>query len=147
MESEYGYSINKVILAGKIGTVPQLQKLSNGTPLCYFSLSVIEKWTSPDGQPMERNNWFKIEVLGKNAEYVFDTVKKNQWFLIDGYLRYEKYDEEKSIVKVRAFSISPLNPTIMGVTNETVGKTKESRKQNTGNVCDGKPRICAEIPV
>jgi single stranded DNA-binding protein len=117
---EYGYSINKVILGGKVGTVPQLQKLSNNTPLCYFSLSVTEKWTSADGQPMERNNWFKIEVLGKNAEFAFDTVRKGQWYLIDGYLRYEKYDEEKSIVKVRAFSVSPLNPLI-----EPVGGNKD----------------------
>jgi len=101
--------VNKVLISGKVGTVPQLQRLSNYTHLCYFSLSTIERWTSPDGQPMERNNWFKIEVLGKNAEYAAETVKKGDYYLIDGYLRYEKYEEKRSIVKIRAYSLRLLN--------------------------------------
>ena len=123
-----GVSVNKVLVSGKVGTVPQLQKLSNQTNLCYFSLSVLERWTSADGKPMERNNWFKIEVLGRNAEYAFNTVKKNDWYFVDGYLRYEKYDDNKSIVKIRAFSVLPLVPKIGG-SNEVKGKTVGNRKQ------------------
>lgn len=102
------FNINKVIMSGRAGNTPRLQTLSNGTQLCYFSLSVTEKWETQDGQPMERNNWFKIEVLGKNADAAFNKVKKNNWYLIDGYLRHEKFEENKSIVKIRAYSVKLL---------------------------------------
>lgn len=125
--------INKVLLSGKVGTVPQLQKLSNQTHLCYFSLSVMERWTSSDGQPMERNNWFKVEVLGKNAHYAFNAVKKGETYFIDGYLRFEKYtkdDGDKSIVKVRAFSVVPLSSGNGGSICENQYQARNPEEEN-----------------
>jgi len=103
--------INKVLLCGTVRTDPQLQLLSNNTELCYFSLSFPERWVSNDGQPMERMNWVKVEVLGKPGVEAHKKLTKGKEIFIDGYLRYEKYTKdlkERSIAKLRVFNLMPI---------------------------------------
>ena len=99
--------INKVFMTGVAETAPVLTTLpQTRTPLCYFTLRVEERFTSNKAIPTVRVNYFRIESLGRQAEFSYNRVKRGCRYLVDGYLRQENSVSNRiDHVKVRSFGI------------------------------------------
>lgn len=99
--------INKVFMTGVAETAPVLTTLpQTKTPLCYFTLRVEERFTSNRSVPTIRANYFRVESLGRQAEFSYNKVKKGGRYLVDGYLRQENSTSNRiDHVKVRSFGI------------------------------------------
>lgn len=98
--------INKVWLSGLVITPPTLTKISEKTPLASFTLQVNERFRDRTGQAQVKPNLIRLEALGKNAESVADRVKEGKRYVVDGYLRQDRYGESDEI-RVRTFAVYP----------------------------------------
>jgi len=96
--------INKVWLSGVVVSQPVLTKLSGRTPFTSFILQVNEHYQNKQGATQTKQNFIKIECLGKNAEPTSEKVKEGKRFIVDGYIRQDKVNNT-DMVKVRAFAI------------------------------------------
>lgn len=98
--------MNYVFLRGEIATLPTLTvKQNERTQVCVFSLKTIERWRDPDGKPCNRTDFFKIEVLGRNAQKAVN-LRPGDTALIVGYLRtIPGANGRPSETRVRAFSV------------------------------------------
>lgn len=98
---------NKVFLSGIIETEPILSTLpQSGTPFCYFTIRVDEKFLRDGAGWTTRPNYFRIECLGKQASTSFKKVKLGGRYFVDGYLRQENSSVGKiDVVKVRSYGV------------------------------------------
>jgi single-stranded DNA-binding protein len=98
---------NKVFLSGVVETEPILSTLpQSGTPLCYFTLRVDEKFLSEGKTWIVRPNYFRVECLGRQATSSFKKVRLGGRYFVDGYLRQENSTVNKiDIVKVRSYGV------------------------------------------
>lgn len=74
----------KIILVGNLGRDPQMNYTQSGTPVTNFSMATNEKWTSQDGQPMEKVTWWKVSVWGRSAEACNQYLVKGRQVLVEG---------------------------------------------------------------
>ena len=106
-DSDLDHFINNVVLIGAIDGEVYTKVLSSNTEMSFFNLLFIEKWKTYGGKEAVKNNWIKVEMLGNNvAKYQEFTT--GQGVIIDGFLRYEKYADDREITKIRAFSVQPI---------------------------------------
>ena len=97
--------INKVWLSGVVVSQPILTKLSGRTPFTSFTLQVNEHFQNKQGVTQTKQNFIKIECLGKNAASTAEKVKEGKRFIVDGYIRQDRDRANIDFVKVRAFAV------------------------------------------
>lgn len=99
--------LNKVFLSGIVESEPVMTTLpKSGTPMCYFTLRVDERFISGKNAEVIRPNYFRIESIGKQAQTSFQKVKYGGKYFVDGYLRQENSLSNKiDIVKVRSYGV------------------------------------------
>lgn len=85
-------SVNKAIIIGHLGRVPEVRFTPNGRALCKFPVASTEKWTDNDGNKQERTEWFNIVVWGKQAEIAGQYLSKGKQVYIDGSIQYRQYE-------------------------------------------------------
>ena len=96
--------VNKVWLRGHVRTHPKIRNISDRTKLTSFMISVMEEWEGRDGERKSHRNDVTVEVLGRDAESIFDKLSPGDWVTVDGYLRSEQYKGRTSLT-VRVFNI------------------------------------------
>ena len=62
-------SLNKVLLIGRLGRDPEMRYTASGQPVANFSIATDETYTSKDGQKVEKTEWHRIVVWGKQAKF------------------------------------------------------------------------------
>jgi len=87
-----GKSVNKVILLGNVGQVPEV-KTNNGKPRASLSLATNERFKV--GEKWEdRTEWHRVVFFGRLAEIVRDYVSKGSKLYIEGRLRTYKWEDD-----------------------------------------------------
>jgi len=104
---ELDHSINNVVLVGSIDGEVYTKVLSSNTEMSFFNLLFIEKWKTYSGTEATKNNWIKVEMLGNNVSKYHELIA-GCGVIIDGFLRYEKYADDREITKIRAFSVQAI---------------------------------------
>ena len=82
-------SINKVILVGHVGNVPDVRYTKEGRPVSTFSLAtheLIKRASSEEGE--EHTEWHNILAWGKIGEFVEQYIKKGQHQLRRGRIYF-----------------------------------------------------------
>lgn len=78
--------LNKVFLLGNVGKDPVMVSNPNGVPIAKFSLATHEMQKSPDGKYVESTEWHEVVVVGSQASFVINNVKKGKHLLVEGSL-------------------------------------------------------------
>jgi single-strand DNA-binding protein len=71
-------SLNKVLLIGRLGRDPEMRYTPSGQPVANFSIATDETYTSKDGQKVEKTEWHRIVVWGKQAEFCGNYLAKGR---------------------------------------------------------------------
>ena len=87
--------INKVILIGNVGKVPEIRTTAAGKKVAKFSLATSEKHKSQGGETIISTSWHNIVIWDKLAEIAEKYVKKGMMLYIDGKINYGKYDDRE----------------------------------------------------
>lgn len=77
----------KVIIAGNLGSDPEMRYMPDGTPVTNFSVATNRRWTDPAGEQKEETVWFRVSVWRRQAEVANEYLSKGRQVLIEGRLR------------------------------------------------------------
>ena len=107
-------SLNKVQLIGRIGKDPEMRFTPSGQPVANFSLATDESYTNKDGQKVEKTEWHRIVVWGKQAEFVGNHLAKGRLIYVEGKLETRKWTDkdnvEKYTTEIKAERVVALSP-------------------------------------
>jgi len=121
------FSVNKVLLAGRLTRDPELRFITTGTAICSFGLAVNEKYKVGDDWK-EKVHFIDITVWGKQGENVAQYLNKGSQALIDGKLNYQTWEtdgQKRSKLEVMAHSVQFLD----GKKTDKDDKKTEQREQ------------------
>ncbi len=106
-------SVNKVILVGHLGGVPESRYTPSGSAVTNFNLATNESWRKSDGENEEHTEWHRCVLWGKLAERAKEYLKKGQMIYLEGRLRTRNW-EDKDGVKRYTTEVIADNFTMLG---------------------------------
>ena len=87
------YSLNKVILIGRLGADPVGRYTKKGQSTCSFSIATNEKWKNKEGKWSEHVEWHSIVAWGPLADFASSSLEKGQMVQIEGMLRTRSWED------------------------------------------------------
>lgn len=89
-----GFTVNKVIIIGRLGTDPKTGNTGGGSNYANLSIATSEKWTGKDGQKQERTEWHNVTVWGKTAENCGKYLTKGSEVYVEGKLQTRTWEKD-----------------------------------------------------
>lgn len=86
------FSINRVVLVGRLTRDPELRALPSGTSVSGMRLACNSYRREPDGELTERPNFFDVSVYGGAAESVARYMRRGSRVAIDGRLEWREWE-------------------------------------------------------
>ena len=86
------FSINRVVLIGRLTRDPELRALPSGTSVCGLRLACNSSWRDADGDAHERAHFFDVSVYGAPAESVSRFMRKGSRVAVDGRLEWREWE-------------------------------------------------------
>ena len=78
----------KVVIAGNLGTDPEMRYMPDGTAVTNFSVATNRRWTDrASGEPREETTWFRVSAWRQQAEIANEYLSKGRQVLVEGRLR------------------------------------------------------------
>lgn len=89
-------SVNKVILVGNLGRDAETKFTGNGFAIARFSLATTDRRKdSKTGEWVDKTEWHRIVLLGKQAESLQDYLKKGKQIYVEGRLETRSWDDKE----------------------------------------------------
>jgi len=118
------YSMNRVILIGRLGRDPEVRYTNSGDAVANLSLATSETWKDKNGERQERTEWHKIVVFRNRAEFAKEYLSKGRMLAIEGKLRTRDW-EDKNGNKRYTTEILANTLTILDGRKDRAGKMEE----------------------
>ncbi|MFQ6016243.1 MAG: single-stranded DNA-binding protein [Anaerolineae bacterium] len=74
----------KIVIAGHLGSDPEMRYTPSGTPVTNFSVATNRRWTDAEGQSREETTWFRVITWGRLAETCNQYLTKGRAVLVEG---------------------------------------------------------------
>jgi single-strand DNA-binding protein len=106
-------SVNKVILVGNLGGLPELKHTPGGKAVASFSIATSESWTDKEGKRENRTEWHKVVAWNQLAELCGKFLDKGSKVYLEGKLQTRSYDKDgitRYVTEVVAADIQFLSP-------------------------------------
>lgn len=87
-------NLNRATLIGRLGRDPETSYLSNGTPVCKFSIATSKKWRNKEGVNQEKTEWHNIVVWSKLAELCQGSISKGNRVYVEGEIQTRSWDDK-----------------------------------------------------
>ncbi|HCM8928456.1 TPA: single-stranded DNA-binding protein [Salmonella enterica subsp. enterica serovar Paratyphi B] len=136
--------INKVILIGFLGNVPEIRYMPNGNAVAHFSLATSETWRSKQtGEMKELTEWHRVVLFGKLAEVAGEYLRKGSQVYIEGQLRTRSWDDNNGVTRYTTEVIVNTTGTMQMLGNrqnglaQNVGGGSQPPQQQQGNQPSG----------
>lgn len=160
-------TLNKVMLIGRLGRDPELRYTPSGQPVANFSIATDESYTTKDGQRVERTEWHRIVVWGKQAEFCGNYLSKGRLVYVEGRLETRKWQDnqgqDRTTTEVRADRVLGLDsrpageggyapaPEVRGAAGAAAAYGPEADRihgseEDTGPVFPGKASQMDDVP-
>jgi single-strand DNA-binding protein len=86
------FSINRVVLVGRLTRDPELRGLPSGVSVCGLRIACSSSRKDADGDYHEKPNFFDVSVYGGAAESVTLYMRKGSRVAIDGRLEWREWE-------------------------------------------------------
>jgi single-strand DNA-binding protein len=107
------FTINRVVLVGRLTRDPELRALPSGSTVCSLRLACNSSRRDAEGEYQERPNFFDVNVYGASAETVSRYMGKGSRVAIDGRLEWREWEtaeqEKRQAVSVVADTVQFLD--------------------------------------
>lgn len=81
--------LNKVILKGNVGHIPEIKLTQQGKQIAIFSLATSFSWKDSDGEWQTHVDWHRVIVFRKSTVgWIKDVLKKGDTVYVEGKLSY-----------------------------------------------------------
>jgi single-strand DNA-binding protein len=84
-------SLNKAMIIGRLGRDPELRYTQSGQPIVNFNLATDESYTNQQGERVDKAEWHKIVVFGRQAEPCATYLSKGSLVYVEGSLQTRKW--------------------------------------------------------
>lgn len=88
-------SLNKVMLLGYLGADITLNYMQNGNPVANMNIATSESYTGQDGNRVQKTEWHKVIVFGRQAENCNNYLHKGSQVFIEGKLQTRKWQDKQ----------------------------------------------------
>jgi single-strand DNA-binding protein len=94
-------SLNKVMLIGNVGNVPEVRATPNGARVAQFNLATTRTWNGPSGDKQEKTEWHRCVLWtgrasgGGLADVVERYVRKGDRLYIEGSIEYRQWQDRE----------------------------------------------------
>jgi single-strand DNA-binding protein len=85
-------SLNKVMLIGRLGGNPQMNKTGDGTPVCNFTIATNEDFMRGD-EKIQNTTWHQVSVFSSLAELCQKWLKKGDLVYVEGKIKRKEYED------------------------------------------------------
>ena len=107
-------SLNKVMLIGRLGIDPELRYTQSGQPVANFRMATDESYRGQDGNMVERTEWHRVSVWGRQAETVSNYLRKGSQVYVEGSLQTRKWQaqdgSDRYTTEIKAMRVQFLDP-------------------------------------
>jgi single-strand DNA-binding protein len=86
------FSINRVVLVGRLTRDPELRTLPSGASVCSLRIACNSSRRDAEGDFHERPNFFDVSVYGGAAESVGQYMRKGSRVGVDGRLEWREWE-------------------------------------------------------
>jgi single-strand DNA-binding protein len=86
------FTINRVVLVGRLTRDPELRALPSGTSVCSLRIACNSFRKDSDGELIERPNYFDVSVYGPHGESVSRYMHRGSRVGIDGRLEWREWE-------------------------------------------------------
>jgi single-strand DNA-binding protein len=86
------FTINRVVLVGRLTREPELRALPSGLSVCPIRVACNSARRSTEGDYEEKPNYFDVNVYGASAENVSRYMHKGSRVAIDGRLEWREWE-------------------------------------------------------
>jgi single-strand DNA-binding protein len=86
------FSINRVVLVGRLTRDPELRALPSGVSVCGLRIACNSSRRDADGEFVERPNFFDVSVFGASADSVGRYMQKGSRVGVDGRLEWREWE-------------------------------------------------------
>lgn len=108
------FSINRVVLVGRLTRDPELRGLPSGTSVCGLRIACSSSRKDAEGDYHERPNFFDVSVYGGAAESVSRYTRKGSRVAVDGRLEWREWEttehQKRQAVSIVADTVQFLDP-------------------------------------
>jgi len=87
--------VNKVILVGRVGMVPEVKYTHDGRPIARFSLATHRIYRDRKGDRREETEWHRVVSFGKLAEICDRYLDKGRAIYVEGHLQTRKWSDKE----------------------------------------------------
>jgi single-strand DNA-binding protein len=106
------FSINRVVLVGRLTRDPELRALPSGTSVCSLRVACNSSRRDGEGEYQERPNFFDVSVYRSSAESVSRYLRKGSRVGVDGRLEWREWetaDQKRQAVSIVADTVQFLD--------------------------------------
>jgi single-strand DNA-binding protein len=86
------FTINRVVLVGRLTRDPELRALPSGTSVCSLRIACNSFRKDSDGELIERPNYFDVSVYGAAGESVSRYMRRGSRVGVDGRLEWREWE-------------------------------------------------------
>ena len=86
--------VNKSIILGRLGKIPEVRTMDNGTKVASFSVAVSESYKDKQGNRVESTEWINIVLWRGLAEVAEKYLKKGDLVYIEGKLKTRSWEKD-----------------------------------------------------
>ncbi len=126
------FSINRVVLVGRLTRDPELRGLPSGVSVCSVRIACNSSRSDGDGGYTEKPNFFDVSIYGASAESVSHYMRKGSRVAVDGRLEWREWEtadqQKRQAVSVVADTIQFL---------DSPGERSEAGRAGAGGPSDG----------
>lgn len=131
------FSINRVVLVGRLTRDPELRALPSGVSVCGLRIACSSSRKDAEGDYHERPNYFDVSVYGGSAESVSRYMRKGSRVAIDGRLEWREWetaDRSSGIGQQKRQAVSIVAETVQFL--DTPGAQRREQEQGDDSGAD-----------
>lgn len=130
--------MNKAIILGRLGQDPELRHTSSGAAVVNLSVATSERYQD-NGEWLERTEWHRIVVFGRQAESCAQYLTKGREVAVDGRIQTREWSD-KDGAKRSSTEIVASHVQFVG------GRGDNAPRQSQGSSAENTPIPDDEIP-
>lgn len=77
----------KIVIAGHLGSDPEMRYTPKGTQVTNFSVATNRVWKDQQGEKHEEVTWFRVNVWGRMGEVCNEYLQKGRPVLVEGTVK------------------------------------------------------------
>ena len=89
------FTINRVVLVGRLTRDPELRALPSGLSVCGLRIACNSARRDSEGEFRDKPNYFDVSVFGASASSVKRYTSKGSRVAIDGRLEWREWETSK----------------------------------------------------